>query len=91
MRLHQITLKNYRCFEQLTIDLHPELTVLIAPNGGGKTSILDSIRVLFDNYLGAFPTGVGKGIRISDVRLARAAQPPHFMTPAFPAEVHGRC
>lgn len=90
MRLHQITLKNYRCFEQLTVDLHPELTVLIAPNGGGKTSILDSICVLFDTYLGAFPTGVGKGIRISDVRLARAAQPPHFMTPAFPAEVHGR-
>ena len=90
MRLDQITLKNYRCFEQLTVDLHPQLTVLVAANGAGKTSILDAIRVLFDTYLGAFPTGVGKGIRVSDVRLARAAQPPHFMTAAFPCEVHGR-
>ncbi|MDD2610194.1 MAG: AAA family ATPase [Giesbergeria sp.] len=90
MRLDQITLKNYRCFEQLTVDLHPRLTVLVAVNGAGKTSILDAIRVLFDTYLGAFPTGVGKGIRVSDVRLARAAQPPHFMTAAFPCELHGR-
>ena len=90
MRLDQITLKNYRCFEQLTVDFHPQLTVIAAPNGGGKTSILDAIRVLFDTYLGAFPTGVGKGIRVSDVRLSGTLTLPYSMAAAFPCEVHGR-
>lgn len=33
-RLERITLTNYRCFDQLAIDLHPRLTVLVAHNGG---------------------------------------------------------
>jgi len=33
MKLKTITIENFRCFSQLTLDLHPELTVLIAPNG----------------------------------------------------------
>jgi predicted ATP-binding protein involved in virulence len=43
MHLKQITLKNFRCFESLTIDLHKQLTVVVAENAGGKTSVLDGI------------------------------------------------
>ena len=37
MRLTKAEISNYRCFDFLEIDLHPELTVLVAPNG--KTSV----------------------------------------------------
>jgi len=87
MRLEQITLENYRCFDRLTVDLHPQLTVLVAPNGGGKTSVLDATRVLFDTYLGAFATGVGKGIRVSDVRMAKVAPDLPAMRKVFPCQV----
>lgn len=87
MRLEQITLENYRCFDRLTVDLHPQLTVMVAPNGGGKTSVLDATRVLFDTYLGAFATGVGKGIRVSDVRMAKVAPDLPVMRKAFPCQV----
>jgi len=43
MYLKKVTLKNFRCFEHLELDLHPRLTVLVAENGGGKTAILDGI------------------------------------------------
>lgn len=43
MHLKQITLTNFRCFDSLTVDLHERLTVLVAENAGGKTSVLDAI------------------------------------------------
>lgn len=43
MHLKQITFKNFRCFDSLTIDLHERLTVFVAENAGGKTSVLDGI------------------------------------------------
>ncbi|MEI6342326.1 MAG: AAA family ATPase [Verrucomicrobiota bacterium] len=43
MHLKNITLKDFRCFDTLSIDLHYPLTVLVAENAGGKTSVLDGI------------------------------------------------
>ncbi|MHB1633043.1 MAG: AAA family ATPase, partial [Acidithiobacillus sp.] len=67
MRLHKIVLKNFRLFPSLECTLHPELTVLVADNGGGKTSILDAISIAMGTYLGAFPTGKGARIKPADV------------------------
>lgn len=41
MRIDRITLRQFRLFEELEIDFHPELTVLVSLNGGGKTAVLD--------------------------------------------------
>jgi predicted ATP-binding protein involved in virulence len=73
MRLEQITLQNYRCFSDLTVQFHPELTVLIAPNGAGKTSILDAARVALWPFVNGFDLGSKTGkvasIQLNDVRL----------------------
>ena len=45
MHLKSVTLTNFRCFDSLTVDLHPRLTVFVAENAGGKTTILDGIAV----------------------------------------------
>src|ERR1035438_7422101 len=72
LRLDRLSLSNFRCFAECEIDLHPELTVLVAENGRGKTAILDAIRIA----LGLFVNGVAKpkksiGFALSDVRLMR--------------------
>ena len=36
-RFTQLHLEQYRCFEALDLTLEPDLTVLFAENGGGKT------------------------------------------------------
>lgn len=41
--LRELHLENYRCFERLVLKLEPDLTVLFAENGGGKTTLLNAI------------------------------------------------
>ena len=43
MKLKHINLYNFRGIQELQLSLHPRLTVLVAENGGGKTTILDGI------------------------------------------------
>ena len=45
MKIKKITLKNYRCFENVNIVFHDKLTVVIGSNGSGKTSVLEGIAV----------------------------------------------
>ena len=67
MHLKSITLKNFRCFDELHLKLHPRLTVLVADNGGGKTSVLDAIAVGLSPVLRRFSTA---DQRLSGVGLA---------------------
>ena len=55
MRLNAITLKNFRCYEELTVKLHPRLTVLVANNGSGKTSILNAMAITLADYIKGLP------------------------------------
>lgn len=68
-RLESLSLKNYRGFESLDLTLHPNLTVIVATNGSGKTATLDAIASCWsyfvDAALGAVPMG---RYRTSDTR-----------------------
>jgi predicted ATP-binding protein involved in virulence len=52
--LETIKLQNFRCFSEITVDLHPRLTVLVAENGQGKTAILDAVRIGLWTLVGGF-------------------------------------
>ncbi len=43
MKLQSVNIKNFRCFEDITIDFHERLTVLVGGNGCGKTAVLDVV------------------------------------------------
>ena len=81
--LKNINIKNFRCFDELSIDFHRQLTVLIARNGLGKTAVLDAIVTLFGTFVGSFYNGQGKGIDVRDVRLAITNQIPLEMEPQY--------
>lgn len=89
MYLKQLIIENYRCFESFRIDFHPELTVLIAPNGSGKTTVLDAARVALWPFVKGFDLGSKTGkkalIEIPDVRLA--PQPDGNMEPQLPSRI----
>ncbi len=75
MKIEEIIIKNFRCFEQLEVTFHPQMTVLIAANGGGKTSILDAVRIAVWPFVKGFDLGSQTGksatIQIDDVRLEK--------------------
>ena len=52
MKLASVNIRNFRAIEEMTLPLHPQLTVLHGENAQGKTSVLRAIAV----GLGAIPT-----------------------------------
>ncbi|MDR2456778.1 MAG: AAA family ATPase [Deltaproteobacteria bacterium] len=45
MIIKQLTVENYRCFDQAVIDFDDKATIIVGPNGSGKTAILESLSV----------------------------------------------
>lgn len=89
MNIDSLSLKNYRCFAQLSIAFHPQLTVLVAPNGQGKTTVLDAIKVALWPYVAGFDMGRTTtdttGIDPNDVRREQVRA--HEMEWRLPAEI----
>lgn len=50
MRLRRITIKNFRNFRNLTVQLHDH-AVIVGPNGTGKSNFLHAIRLVLDPSL----------------------------------------
>ena len=47
MGLHELTLRSFRLFHELSFEPDPEaVTVLLSPNGTGKTSVLEAVHAL---------------------------------------------
>lgn len=71
MKLGKLKLKDFRRFEDIEIDFHPELTVIAARNGQGKTTILEAIATALGPFVGAFDMGKSKHIERTDARYVR--------------------
>ena len=80
MKLTKLRLDNFRCFEHLEISLHPGLTVLVAENGQGKSSVLDALRISLWPFVSSFDLArnafndPGNSLPVDDVRLLKKAE-----------------
>lgn len=72
LRLTKLEMTNFRCFRKMDkpIEFDPNLTVIVAKNGCGKTAVLDAIRI----SLGTFTKGTNlrsqAGISTFDATLS---------------------
>jgi predicted ATP-binding protein involved in virulence len=85
--LERIELSNYRCFAHLAVPMHPQLTVLIARNGSGKTSVMDAIAIAFGTFVGSFLAGTRIGATQRDVRLRLTNPKLREMEPQYPLNI----
>lgn len=74
MRLHKLTLENFRGFEKLDLEFAPATgvpIVLVGVNGAGKSSILDAIALMLSWYVSGVRSGRPEGTvpSESDIRL----------------------
>lgn len=92
MRMTRLKLQNFRCFDSIDLEFDERLTVLVAPNGHGKTAVLDAIRIALWPYISAFDvvsgTLAGSGIGIDDVMIRPIARGGSLnMEPQLPCEI----
>lgn len=59
-RFNQLTLSQFRCFEQLELLLEDDLTLLFAENGGGKSAILTALAA----GLATFQAGAPRALKL---------------------------
>lgn len=45
MKLTRLQLRNFRCFENVDIQLHDEFNIIVGVNGTGKTALLEAMRI----------------------------------------------
>lgn len=68
--LDRLILSNYRCFPSLDVSFHTRLNVVVAPNGSGKTAILDAVAVALRLFVDTIQTRQGSlGFDHDDIRL----------------------
>lgn len=60
MRIVSVTLKNFRCFSSVDIDLESEVILIHGPNGSGKTSLIEALH--YGCYLRSFKTHLPREI-----------------------------
>lgn len=85
LRVDRLRLQNFRCFADSAIELHPDLTVLVAENGQGKTAILDGVAIALGLFVDTIAgTRQFHGFDRSDIRLTRSADAQ--MIPALPTQ-----
>lgn len=69
MHLKTLGLKNFRCYEEVEIDFHPEYTVLVGDNGTGKSTVLDAVAIALGGYLAGFDGVASNKIAQEDAHL----------------------
>lgn len=52
--MKQITLSNYRCFENQTVDFSEKINLIIGDNASGKTTILSAIKSVLSSFFVGF-------------------------------------
>lgn len=51
MHIQQVKIKNFRCFEDLTVNLNPDVNIFVGNNGSGKSAVLDAISAAMYPYI----------------------------------------
>jgi predicted ATP-binding protein involved in virulence len=87
MRLERLSLRDFRCFDELTIEFDPKLTVIIAENGAGKTAILDAIAIGFGRFLTKLPGISGRSFKPSDIRINNGDRSERFLMVQWEAKI----
>ncbi len=67
MTLNEITIKNFRGFENFHAKLNSDLTVFIGNNGSGKSTVLDAISIAIGTFFSGLDGVPGTSINIEDV------------------------
>jgi len=79
MKIKQLKLTNFRRFSEFKIDFQEQLTVLVARNGAGKSSVLDAVATALGPFLTRLPKVMGINPKETDFRIFNDGRKPAYM------------
>lgn len=69
MYIRELTLQNFRGFDNIKVIFHPNLTVIVGANGSGKTSIMEGAAIAISTMFVKMDGVSGRGIDKSQAHL----------------------
>ena len=83
MIVHQLSLTNFRGFEQIELQFEPDMNVIAGVNGVGKSGILQALATLLSHALRAVTPSQSKALHFTDedIREGQHAPPPPLTLP----------
>lgn len=66
MNLKKLNLHNFRCFEDLEVEFHDKLSIIVGANGAGKTTILEAAAIAAGTLLYSLDGVINYGIKKTD-------------------------
>lgn len=79
MKIKTLRLNNFRRFEDFEITFNQQLTVLVARNGAGKSSILDAVATALGAFVTRLPKVAGLSLKEKDFRVFEDGKKPPYM------------
>ena len=79
MKIDTLKLTNFRAFDEFELKFDPRLTVVIAHNGAGKSSILDAIATNLGPFLTRLPSVSGQNPKDTDFKVFANGKKPPYM------------
>jgi len=79
VKIKTIKLNNFRRFEDFEINFNEQLTVLVARNGAGKSSILDAAATALGAFVTRLPKVTGLNPKEKDFRVFNDGRKPPYM------------
>lgn len=69
MYIQNLMLQNFKCFDKIELEFHPELTILVGANGSGKTSIIEGAAIAISTMFAKMDGCSGRSIDKSQAHL----------------------
>lgn len=79
MKIKTLRLEHFRRFDDFTIEFDPQLTVLVAKNGAGKSSVLDGVAIALGQFLTRLPKVSGLNPKDTDFQINTDQSKPPYM------------
>lgn len=79
MKIKTLHLTNFRRFADFSFEFDPQLTVLVARNGAGKSSVLDAVATAIGPFFTRLPGVSGINPKESDFRVLPDKSKPAYM------------
>lgn len=68
MQIHTLALDNFRRFAHFEMEFEPDLTLINARNGKGKTTVLEAATIALQPFVGTLMPGQSASIKQPDAR-----------------------